>query len=382
MNITLNSIIKILVVIVILLVVIPIALYFALGSKLATKNDNFSDLSQNATSTLEGQQNVIPAELSGKIFLSLLPKDSDRTALPFSYVYDVKTKELKLSDLDLFDQSLRTYVSDLSFSPNGEWVGFKGIKPNDVETNRWQDWDYSIYPQMYRYRLAPGTDISDELGNIRTNSEKLTDLVANRKQLSSINNNGGILMVSVDSSDDTAVQPVENYTIRYVDPNKQVSILTKGFAPTWINEDYFIFLKKDGLYTYSIRDSKENLMVGVTADGVGFSSNVKMNASNDGRFVAVPVPSKNITMIIGIDVIDKKPVTTGFLKEISVGGFWPTFSPDGEFLVIQGVDVDNIATDPKPFLSFWRTSDFTEIEARVSLDDYLQDYMFIDDWIK
>lgn len=388
MNITLNLIIKILIAVVTLLIIIPLVLYFVLESKIVNREGGLAESLSNSTTTLEvGKQ---PAELSGKIFLSLSPKSSERV-VPSPYIYDIEAGQLTSSSVDTFGQSFKTYIADLNISPNGQWITFKGFKPSDVNTQRWQDWDFVNLPQINRVRLSSEVSVSTVSQAIQNNSEKLTDIAVVRKHSSSVNNKGEILMVSVDNVDNVDLQSlnnlaigVEDFTIRHISPNNEIKILTKGSSPRWITDDSFVFFKNGGLYLYSMETGKESVMLPFTyEDSEGLFNDVKMNVSDDGRFIAISMSKKKIVLVLGVDLVDGQPVLSNFFKELPVSGFWPTFSPDGEFLVIQGVDVDNIATDPKPFLSFWRTSDFTELtDRRINLDDYRQDYMFVDDWIK
>lgn len=372
-----NSIISIVIALVILLVIVPVGAYFIFTNQNAIWNSPSESTSLDDSEVTENQINE-PAKLSGKMFLSLSPKNSPREA-PISYVFDIEKQELSPSDMDTFGDSFKTYIADLDISPNGQWAAFKGFKPSEAA-----QYNPVTSPQIHRVRLDSPTSISDIAKAISSNSQKLTNISVSRKHSSSVNNKGEILMISVDSGDIENIQPVENFTIRHISSNNDIKILTNGFLPRWITDTNFVFFKNDGLYTYSLTNNVERLLLAFKFnDGEGLFNDVKMSVSDDTRFIAISIPKRNILTVLGVDMVDGEPTLNSFLKELPISGFWPTFSPDGEFLAIQGVNADTFETDPKPFLSFWRTSDFVELEdLRVDLDDYRQAYMFIDDWIK
>lgn len=380
MNISLLAIRNIILAVVVLIAVIVFIIFFFPKTDLV--QNIFPKLIQNNTEQ-PSSQSQNQAKPTGKIVLSLVSKDSERM-IPSPYIYDVEANTLTLADLDVFNGSLRTYVSDLKLSPNGAWAAFKGFKPSDVPSENWQDWTYSIYPQIHRSSLISANlnSATDKLRELRDVSTKLTNITSDHKQLSSINNLGSILFTTANSGEGSAeIQSAENFTINHITSDGTVAELTKGFAPKWVNDDYFIFLKNDGVYSYSINYKTEKLVYTLNMGEDPVKSNFKLNVSKDGRFVAIPFPGLGRTFILGLQHVPE-PTLNGMEMYVEIDGFWPTFSPDGEFLVVQGVDAKNITNDPKPYLNIWRTSDLSKVDINVDLDAYRQEAMFIDDWIQ
>lgn len=365
------------VVLVILLALLVVAIFLLISKNNPITNFLFqrSEVSSDAP-----QEELL--QPSGKILLSLLPKNSERL-IPVSYIYDVDSGKLSQSDLDLFDADLRTYTGDFRFSPNGQWAAFKGFKSSDVSSDNWKDWDPSKFVQFYRspVTLNAMDPISDRFEEIKNNSIKLTDMVANSKQLASINDRGEMLIVSVDNSSTTGGHLVDAFTIRHIGQNGEAKVLTNGFNPQWVSNESFVFLKRDGLYAYSVVTNTESLLWEIPSND-GLSNEIKMSTSNDGRYVAISIAYLRKVFVLGLFHDDSNIVANGEYHELPITGFWPTFSPDDEFLVIQGVDANNIASDPKPFLNIWRTRDFSRVNINVDLNDFQQPYMFVDDWIQ
>ncbi|MCR4325684.1 MAG: hypothetical protein NUV59_02660 [Patescibacteria group bacterium] len=301
---------------------------------------------------------------TGKMFLTLYPKDDALVKNPTfteGYVYDVDSGDLS------FVEGGPAYSEQHAFSNNNRLVTFFGgdVAPTDT--------DDTFNAFMYRAVADPNT-----LAIVR--AEPVSDFAAYAKHVPSISNTGAILFSSLSeaSADNSVITRVNDWTIHLIDESNALTDVVNGTYPKWVDENRFVFLKNDGIYYYDLAASEEAPLLRLESGAI--TSNTKLSVSPTGRYIAWTDFDNEMLYIFEVidwnadDVLVWEPYT------ISVAGFWSVFSPDEEFIAVQAVDADAIATAPNPRLEFYRLDTRERYPLEVSLDAFEQEYMFVTDW--
>ena len=205
-------------------------------------------------------------------------------------------------------------------------------------------------------------------------AESQTSDANNTKRLSVIANDGTILYTVRDTKSALQTQIVNNETwaIVRLDAAGAASVV-RGSYPKWIDTHRFVFMKDDGLYTYSFETKKSQLLR--KNNGVGHT-NEMYDISPDGKFVAWSAPD------IGQLYIFTADWQSNALKEygsVAVHGFWPVFSPDSRAVSIEAVDWQALNTAPNARVEAYQLSTLRKIGS-VSVSNFDQNRLFVTDW--
>ena len=328
-------------------------------------------------------------QLGGVILLTLAPKLFESpTNLPF--MFDFQRERIVDTEMDLYSENSYGRTDYLQFSPNGKWASFYGATAKDAQVGQF---DPLTSLQIYRSQLIYTSDesvLTSRFTEVKERAERVTNFAGNFKRVYGVNDAGGVLVSSAEPDVDNSIRPMESYTIRYVSPQGEVEVLTNGNYPRWVNDEVFLYLKNDSINLYSITNSADVSIFSL--EGQYLYSNSMMNISKDGELIALSLPELRKLIILNFD---KESEVFSLSREIDASGFWPTFSPDGNYITLQEVDWDQFAglastdanawraiVEPKPELSFWRIADLSKVDYTIDLSDYRQDYTFVTDWIK
>jgi Tol biopolymer transport system component len=133
-------------------------------------------------------------------------------------------------------------------------------------------------------------------------------------------------------------EDIDRWVVLLADLSGNETIVTSSaYQPKWLpSGDALLVLKKDGVYRVGLSDKVETTIVDL---GREVSIFTKMDLSDDGKRLAVT--HREAKKIDIYDIVGENPLTVTHRKEISGDArdvFWPTFSPDGNYLVAQWVD--------------------------------------------
>lgn len=377
-----NTIIKLVSTVITLIVVAGVLFFLYINSPITnvTQEKVVESVANQATLEDENKFHFEVGPITGKIFMALAPKSSERiSTLPF--FYDSVTKQIVDTELDNYGDDNWGSTKDVIFSPDGNWAAFYGITANDAQI---MGWDLIKSGQVYVSKLSSSGSIDkNKLNEIKGNAKKVSNVVGPRKQLFSINNEGEALMVS--ANNDEPIQLMENHTIRHITSTGVVTEVAKGNYPRWVNDDIFVFVKNDGVYAFSMENNIETLLL-EHGGSFDISSNTMMNVSKDGKWLAISFPDAGRVEIYTLDLSNVGAVYYGGLN---ASGFWPVFSPDSKTLALQEVDWSHFENTESwqdvetsnQALTFWHVQGLFRLEKVVSLNAYRQPYIFISDWV-
>ncbi len=328
------------------------------------------------------------AELSGKLFLSLAPNNDDSIIIS-PFMFDFERERIVYTELDKYGEGESDYgiTRDIMFSPDGKWAAFNGVSAADVQLGGWD----SSSPTAYQMYLSPVKNATasdkDKFQEIKDNAKRVSFVSGKAKTLTGVNNNGEILMHSLDNypGDQNHIRPAEEYTIRLISSMGE-TVIGNGTYPKWITNDLIVYFKNDGVYCKILSTGLEQMLIPYDSN-VSIQINSKMGVSKDGKLLAVSIPDAKRLHIFDIDVTSNVSIISPKV-DFDATGFWPVFSPDNKFIALQEVDLNAFTpmkiaiADPKPSLSIWRLDDLSKVEYSIDLRDFYQTHIFVSDWVK
>ncbi len=288
----------------------------------------------------------------GTIYLSLSPLPEGDNPISI-YSLDVATKQIK--SVIQADENRQEEYWTSSFSPDGEYMAFASL---------------------------PYVEGSSKLFIIKNKESDKIEV--------SLDMNFSVLRNPVWSPDgssivfqglkdfDANIYYTSNWFIYKVDPftNSQKKI-SSGVNPLFTPEGDLLILKNDGLYLFLAEEGFEKgKKVWNVVDGRAYS-NMKLNISKNGNLLIWTVPQKNKVLLISI--VSRGPFKAFIKKELSSTAFWSVFSPDGKFFALQEVDIDENQEEINARLVIYNADSFEEVD-RISLNNYLQESLFVSDW--
>lgn len=312
----------------------------------------------------------VPEGLEGQIFLTLSQKNGDGLA---PYVFDFNTNSLELLGDEAMPGKGVVHTLYHSISSDGTWGSFVGVVDEEYEAAG----QNMAVAQVYRAELsdAPGTEAAFD------QAQAVTYVISAQKRLPSISRTGEVVYVSrgagVADKNINPLNDAESWVVYYVDNIGVERLVDFGISPKWVDDTHFVFWKNDGMYVHSVIDSSSKKIWG--SHGAIFS-NMKMDVSDDGRFVAWSAPDNGRVFVL--EVLDWSLPSLKLKNILDVHGFWVAFSPDGTSLAVQAVDWESLSTNPRPRLEFYDLESLEKIPFEIDLDAFKQEFMFMTDWAK
>jgi hypothetical protein len=150
----------------------------------------------------------------------------------------------------------------------------------------------------------------------------------------------------------------EDWSVHYVPNNGNDEIVAQGSYPKWVNDNQFVYLKNDGLYSYTISTGEESRLWGLKNDTL--SDDVTLYVSDDAHYVVVAVPDKNWLFIFKADKWDTQGLTLRGV--IPVAGRYPVISHDNRYVALL-TRTSGSSGDEIPTISFIEVSSLQVIPS-------------------
>ena len=169
----------------------------------------------------------------------------------------------------------------------------------------------------------------------------------------------------------------EDWSVYVMDlTNGEETFVGKGMYPKWSPDGKkLLIMKNDGLYLYDVGDNKLNKRVWEVVDGETYIG-MKIGLSYDGSILAWT--NANNGRVALFKISSWNPFAMGVHKQFETHAFWPVFSPDNRFLVVQEIDwTESDETNPRLVVYDLATGNR---ETVLDLSDYEQEAMFVTDW--
>lgn len=172
----------------------------------------------------------------------------------------------------------------------------------------------------------------------------------------------------------------EEREIYVSDLNGNEKFITKGVNPIFSSDGKsLLVLKNTGIYIIDLQSNKEDVVVPLAkGKGKGFALvNMQFSLSSGGDMLAWTNIQKKQVYVLKI--ASWKPLKYDFTKTLSIAGFWPVFSPDGNYLALEEIDW----TPPNPSnprLAIYDIKNGFTKQLIYDLSEYNQLSMWITDW--
>lgn len=328
-------------------------------------------------------------DLKGWLTLTLVPKGREDGGVE-TYVYDfTDAQDLLYPELNQVPERVAALSFLHTVSSNNAWVTYAGALDvsDEVEPER--------VLQIFRAPLSDNGQVTPDVFIKSLTEAEQVSQQPGQKDTPQVNSLGDVVYsVLGNASEEGAGYPTaEAYLINHISSTDgQERLLIEGNKPRWVSDTTFVFLRNDGLFSYDVTSRKTHQLLPHQTFGGEVRANIGLSVSDDGSLVAIANPNMNKLSVYRVtDWTDPVPE---FVNMAKVTGFWPTFSPDGSILALQSVDAENVNTDPKPKVVFFkidRTNTnptgvsekaLKELPFTIDLDQFDQRQMFITDWIK
>ncbi len=300
--------------------------------------------------SLDTTTNVdLSVEPEGKIYLTLKPIDGD---LPQSlYSFDIETKKLE----KLFaDHEQGGFITMNKFLP---W--------------EWDDEDIMAFVSL------------DEKGR----SQIFVSEVG-RDEIVMVTEGGAVTKanpewsphdekIAFSTQEPSESLSSEDWSVYVTDlMSGEETFISKGTYPKWSPDGKkLLIMKDDGLYLYDVKNNKLNKKVWEVVDGETYIG-MKLGLSPDGNMLAWS--NANSGRVVLFKISSWNPFTMSVHKQFETHAFWPVFSQDNRFLVVQEIDwTESDETNPRLVIYDLATD---KRETVLDLSDYEQEAMFVTDW--
>jgi WD40 repeat protein len=145
-----------------------------------------------------------------------------------------------------------------------------------------------------------------------------------------------------------------------------------------------VFMSKDGLRQYQVATKSINVgTIKNTTGSMKIEPNMNLAVAPDGQTVALTSPNDNLLGLF--EVVTWQPFTIAStdarpsIKKPNTAFYWPTFSPDGKFIVAQVVDLDETLAQSQPRIEVFDLAT-NEVVRTIPLNEYDFNRAFIDSW--
>ncbi len=308
--------------------------------------------------------------LKNEIFFTLVPSSEANSLM--THTYSTSNQMDKL-------MSRSFSGTQISFSPNGEWVTFlaPSLYLGDEEK---QTMDDSVVTQVFRARVEGGKTLEDAM----TNAEQVTDIQAAWKSVPSINDKGEILFVSrgigTNSVDDVISVSPADWVVHKINTDGIMMTLVSGLYPQWLSKDDFLYLSEAGITYHSLVTNKDAVIQWFTSsnedaysEAVPATLYTIFNVSNDASMLVV---STSLNGQIDAYSINRQGSSDIALNDVaSLSGklaFWPQISPDNK-------KVGFLEYEPLRYTVY--TLDTLEpVSETIDLSNFNSENIFITDW--
>jgi|GEM_PF-3989273 len=324
-----------------------------IGLSFQAKNEQKTTLSLNQQVQKKYEQKTVDEDFlsTGKIFLSLEKsnkKEGDKLGI---YSYDIKNDTLEEFLVDKNTNKNQEFYTN-QLSPDGEQMVFA----SSVEDES----------QIY---------IADKNGEnkkqITTSTEKLL------KRCPKWSYSQDLIAFQTLPLENKALDAflVKNWEVFVTDLNGNEKFITKGASPIFLSDGRLLVMKENGLYIFDIENS-DNKGFAIWFFGINeMTSNMKLAVSDNGKYLAL-TDSFSVSIF---EIEDWKSLSMlGEARTIDVSGYWPVFSPDSNFMILQKVNKET-EKNPKLFMYNLQTLEKKEL---LDLGDYNRLHMFVSDWVE
>jgi hypothetical protein len=246
--------------------------------------------------------------------------------------------------------------------------------------------------QIFTHELLPSDTKEVSLIKIR-DSEQITHDSYEGKMSPSINNRGDVVYQASSASANKNNLPIydaESASVYLVHGGSTLKI-DDGIKPKWLSTAAFIYIRNDGVYVYNVESKEKVLVIPNNTTLAGkmspFQNNAALAVSKDGSLFVFSDPNSRSIELYRVDSwFLPKPVLVGYVEDVL--GFWPLISPDRSLISVQTANEADTVHNPQPRLLFFVVPDAAHEGSSMKrhsysldLDQYVQDQMFIDDWI-
>ncbi|MCK4386523.1 MAG: hypothetical protein KAV41_00345 [Candidatus Pacebacteria bacterium] len=287
----------------------------------------------------DARKKAVLSNLKGKLYLTLSPIDSTEFGI-FSYNFATEKMEKLLSEEG------KAVISG-QISPGGKYI------------------TVSNGNQIY---LLETEDLSRGLQLTNDEIQRKTEPVWGISK-------DVIVYYSAQKDIKTAMNRPNNWQIYSIDEGGEEIFITDGIHPHITHDNQFlIFLKNDGVYALDL-DKDTPVKIWEMATGKAIT-NMHINISPFDQLIAWSSPKEGKVFLMKADY-GKGFFKGEIIKEIDAHAFWPTFSPDGRYLMLEEVDWGDENLNPRLVVY-----DLKNYRKTVVLDltDYKQGSIQLTDW--
>ncbi|MEX0917328.1 MAG: hypothetical protein WDZ90_02300 [Candidatus Paceibacterota bacterium] len=293
----------------------------------------------------------IGGQPTGEIQLSLIPSDLSNTQE--LYYFDVETKSLKKREY----QGRLTHKFTGSVSPGGARIAYSMQQEGDT------------FAQIYVSELLQDGSLGEPRKVTTSDHDKFNP---------EWSPSGQMIAYNVFPAEADAYVPEEREVYIADSFTGTESYLTQGSYPTWSPQgDALLVLKNDGLHMAFLGEEDTYLLWQI--ENGEAKTGMQFSVSPDGSKVVIPDIGNEEVTILNVDSWITGEMS--FDRKLEVAAFWPVFSPDGRYIAMETVEVDEEGNVSGQVLSIYdlKKNELTEL---FDLTRYYQDAMWIDGWAK
>jgi hypothetical protein len=308
-------------------------------------------------------------DISGRIYISSRPEEShDDGTVPINFYY-----------VDISDETPDTFTQ-VNYPLNNSFIDFKskteGVYALTLTTMQVTD-------DFYMRGIFDYDSVNDTYKEIIDTEERVIRQISWSEPAQRIVYAYQDEVVNYDDLLDS-----DEWNITILDPatNKE-QIIGSGQYPLWSPDgEQVMYVNKSGLRVYDLEQGTDQMVPGVdlSVSGMPVIGTVMLGVSPDGRYMAWSNPSRNLIAIFEI-VTWGEEVTVrevGRIQSAISEYYWPVFSPDSEFYVVQAIDneqgVNELRTNPRYEI---RSVLDRSIIKTIDLSEFYFMEAFTDDWI-
>jgi|GEM_PF-2277615 len=309
------------------------------------------------------------ADISGRIFISArLEELHDDDSVPINFYY-----------VDVSEETSDAFVQ-IEYPLNNSFIDFKSkLDGTDALTLTTKQ----VSDDFYMRGIFEYDSINDAYKEIIDTKERVIRQISWSEPTQRI---AYAYQENIYDYDDLLDSTQWNIVI--LDPaTKKEEIIGTGQYPVWSPDGtQIMYVDEKGLHVYDIDTKSEQMVPGVDVSVSGYPVNgsVMLGISPDGNYMAWSNPSRNLIAIFQVVTWGEEVVIreVGRIQSEISEYFWPVFSPDSKFYVVQAIDnpqdINELRTNPR--YEIRSVLDRSVIKS-VDLSEFYFMQAFTDDWV-
>lgn len=290
--------------------------------------------------------------ISGTMHLSLVPDTEDEEEKISGYTLDVESGKLEKS----LERECHSFAA--SFSSDGQSMAF---------ASQCEDEFFHIF------RADAGGQNAEQVTKSETQNLRTAPAISPDGEL--------VAFTSIPPVSDVLAEEAE---VRLVDSQGNEQVVTVGANAVFSPQGHLLVIKNAGIHLFDFEKQEERRVIQVHKEDEGLvvgKVNQMISLSQDGSQLAwTDVEREKVYLF---HILSWEPFRYETMAVLDTPAFWPAFSPDGTYIAVQELDIDEeqqVASNQR--IGVYDLCNGASEETSFDLTAYFPGAMWLNAWME